>query len=150
MNKISVIVIPQGAPLILPLLCFASSLFYFSKPTLPEPLFLPKKIRKSLPHVSHFFLLVLSLFAFLPLSYLYFLLLQSPLFFFSAFSFFKSECFCSNPLPLPFQTFPLRLPLQLPMQLQFPTASSRNTHPPFLSKKSFFYCSFLCFKNNNF
>ena len=42
MNKKFAIVIPQGLPLILLILYFASSLFY-SKPNLPKHLFLPKK-----------------------------------------------------------------------------------------------------------
>ena len=140
MNKISAIVIPQGAHLILPLLYFASSLFYFSKPTLPEPLFLPKKIRKSLPHVSHFFPPVLSLFAFLPLSSLYFSPppISSSFFFFFLFPFSLSPF--SKPLTLPFLADPFLLLQDFP-SLHFPVPNSSKLALTFFPSSSSFHAA---------
>ena len=92
-NKKSVIVIPQGVPLILLLLWFYSFFVLLLKTHFTETSFSTQKIRKSHPHASHFFLPVLSLCLYLCFSPTLFLFLFltfsiriSPLsFFFSLF-----------------------------------------------------------------
>ena len=90
-NKKSAIVIPQGVPLIL-FLYLASSLFYLWKPTLPKPLFLPRKSENLFPMpILSSFLCCLSLCHSLTLvSCPALSLSQNPLFFFFFFSTFLS------------------------------------------------------------
>ena len=127
-NKKSAIVISQGVSLIL-LLYLVSSLFYFSKPILPKPLFLPKKLENLfLMLVLSFFLCCLSLSPFLPLSSpAQFSLLSKPTFFFFFFSTFLSGFF------------------HLPFLSLFPKI---RTSQPFLKNSPRSPSSFFCFSHS--